>query len=59
MNEKAIWILLALEVAERLAKMAIELKQQSGMSDEDLLAAAEQKNAETRDRAQKFLASLQ
>jgi hypothetical protein len=51
-------IALGLDVAERLAKVVMQIKAQQGLSDEEILAAAESKDADTRARAEKFLASL-
>jgi hypothetical protein len=58
LNDTAQLILLALEVAERLAKVAGELKKQSGLNDEQILAAADVKDDDTIAKARTLLASL-
>lgn len=51
-------VLELIAIGQRVIQAAIELKQQSGLTDEQLLAAAETGDAATRDQAKKFLASL-
>jgi hypothetical protein len=48
----------ALQLAQLAANLFIELKKQSGLSNEELLDMAAQNNAEARDEARKFLESL-
>ena len=50
---------LALEIAAIAARLLVEVRQQSGLSNEQLLALAEQKNAATRSAVEAFLSKLE
>jgi hypothetical protein len=51
-------IKLALTLAEIAAKLLVDLKKQSGMTDDQLLALAESQNAEARERMKALIAGL-